>query len=122
MKKDGLRALALIGAGVLGLLALNLAKPNPWVDLAEDGISAGAVALLWVGLHRRGRFGGRPWIYIGVGLTTWVLGDLVWDGYAVAGRVRPDVSLADVFYLVGYPLLAVGSLPDGAAAGRTPAP
>ena len=43
--------------------------------------------------------------------------DLVWDGYAVANRVRPNVSLADVFYLVGYPLLAAGLYQNGTAAG-----
>ncbi len=108
MRRSGSRILVVIGLAILGLLALNTGKPNPWIDLSDDGVSALAVAALWVGLYRRGRWGGKAWIYIGMGLTAWVIGDLVWDGYAVANRVRPDVSLADAFYLVGYPLLAIG--------------
>ena len=106
-------------AAVLALVALNSLKPSPWASLAEDGVSAAAVAAIWVGLFRRGRWGGRPWVYVGLGMTAWVVGDLVWDGYAVAGLVRPDVSFADLFYLAGYPLLAFGLYEMApAAAGR----
>jgi diguanylate cyclase len=98
-----------VGAAALVVLAINLTGPtNEWVGLAEDAISASAVFALWVGLRRRGDWGGRSWVYVGLGLTCWVVGDFVWDGYTVAGIARPDVSLADVFYLVGYPLLALG--------------
>ena len=90
-------------------MGAQLARPgNEWVGLTEDAVSAAALAVLWVGLRRRGGWGGRPWVFVALGLTCWVVGDLVWDGYTLAGVVRPDVSLADAFYLVGYPLLAVG--------------
>jgi diguanylate cyclase (GGDEF)-like protein len=41
-------------------------------------------------------------------VTLWLAGDMVWDGYALAGVERPDVSFADLFYLAGYPLLVLG--------------
>ena len=48
------------------------------------------------------------WRLIAGGLTCWVVGDLLWDTYAYLRWDRPPVSVADVFYLVGYPLLAAG--------------
>src|SRR4029077_7575638 len=36
------------------------------------------------------------------------VGDLVWDAYAYLRWERPAVSFADVLYLAGYPLLALG--------------
>ena len=40
-------------------------------------------------------------------MTCWVVGDLVWDAYAYL-RGAPAASFADVLYLAGYPLLALG--------------
>ena len=95
--------------GAVALWAINLLGPaNQSVGLIEDAVSAAAVVALWIGLRRRGSWGGRSWVYVGLGLTCWVVGDLVWDGYTVANLVRPEVSYADAFYLVGYPLLALG--------------
>jgi diguanylate cyclase (GGDEF)-like protein len=107
-KRNRSRALWWVGGAILALAALNSLRPSAWANLGEDGVSAAAVVAIWVGLFRRGRWSGRPWVYVGLGMTVWVVGDLVWDGYAVAGVVRPDVSLADLFYLAGYPLLALG--------------
>ena len=86
----------------------SLGRNGSWVGPVEDAVSAAAVLALWIGLRRRPGWGGRSWVYVGLALTCWVVGDLTWDGYAVAGIVRPDVSFADAFYLVGYPLLALG--------------
>jgi diguanylate cyclase (GGDEF)-like protein len=98
-----------VGIGAVVLWALNSLGPgNEWVGVTEDAVSTSALALLWVGLWRRRDWAGRPWVFVAAGLTCWVVGDLVWDGYALAGFVRPDVSLADAFYLAGYPLLALG--------------
>jgi signal transduction histidine kinase len=45
------------------------------------------------------------WLLIAGGLALWTVGDLLWSVYELAGR-DPFPSLADVFYLDGYPLLA----------------
>src|SRR4029453_4898987 len=48
------------------------------------------------------------WRLIAAGVTCWVIGDLLWDAYAYLHWDRPSVSVADVLYLAGYPLLAAG--------------
>src|SRR5262245_872643 len=104
MRREVVRSLWWVGAGIVALFAVNTLMSGEAAGLAEDSVSALAVAALWVGLYRRGPHR-RPWVWIGLGVALWVAGDLVWDGYALAGLVRPDVSLADLFYLAGYPLL-----------------
>ncbi len=50
-----------------------------------------------------------PWLVFGVGILVQVLGDLVFAVYEVGfDREPPSPSVADLFYLVGYPMLAAG--------------
>ncbi len=107
MRREGARVLWWVGLGVVGLALVNRYVQGDDAGYVEDVVSAIAVAALWVGLYRRGH-GGRAWACIGLGVTLWVAGDMVWDGYSLAGVVRPDVSFADLFYLAGYPLLVFG--------------
>jgi signal transduction histidine kinase len=52
-----------------------------------------------------------PWLLFAVGITTQVLGDLVFAIYEVGfDREPPTPSIADVFYVAGYPLIAAGIL------------
>ena len=97
------------GLGAFALFAVNAKAPDSeWVGLAEDLVSAGALVGLWFGVRRQTTVSRRAWTLVGVGFTCWVVGDFVWDGYALEGAVRPDVSLADAWYLAGYPFLAAG--------------
>ncbi len=101
------------GVAVLAaaLLALNAAAPGTtWVGLTEDLVSAGAVVCLWIGARRHEPGARRGWLWLALALSCWVAGDLIWDGYAVVGRERPDVSYADALYLLGYPLMAIGMM------------
>jgi len=104
------RALWLLGgAGLALLVGLSFWAPeSKWVGLAQDMVSAAAVVGLWVGARRQARVSVRAWTLIALGVTCWVVGDFVWDGYTFLGVGRPGVSIADVFYLGGYPLLAAG--------------
>ena len=91
-----------------------------WIGLSQDIVSALAIVALSVGARRRNRAGRRPWMWVGLALACWVLGDFVWDGYVFLGIERPDVSAADLFYLLGYPLLALGLFQmSRARAGRS---
>jgi diguanylate cyclase len=95
--------------GVLALFAVNSLGPDgKWVGLIEDAVSATAVIGLWVGCRRRSGPSRRPWVFISVALTFWVVGDVVWDGYAFLHITRPDVSIPDFWYLIAYPILAFG--------------
>jgi PAS domain S-box-containing protein len=48
-----------------------------------------------------------PWRFLALGQAAFVLGDLIWFSYDLAG-VDPFPSFADGFYLLGYPLFAIG--------------
>jgi diguanylate cyclase (GGDEF)-like protein len=107
MRREDARALWLVGLGILALAAIKRFLVGESAAYAQDVVSAVAVVALWVGLYRH-RHSPRAWACIGLGVTLWVAGDLVWDGYSLAGVDRPDVSFADLFYLAGYPLLVCG--------------
>ena len=99
-----------LGGVVLVLLvAVSWWAPDgKWVGLAQDLVSAAAAAALWVGVRRHRDASRRAWMLIAMGVTCWVIGDFVWDAYAFLGLELPDVSIADIFYLAAYPLLAAG--------------
>jgi signal transduction histidine kinase len=71
--------------------------------LAELGAILGIV----VGVRRYRPAAPLAWLLIAGGLALWMVGDLFWSAYALAGR-DPFPSPADFFYLAGYPLLAAG--------------
>jgi len=74
------------------------------------GIGAGSVlALLVAGLRRRLPFE-TGWPFFAAGLAAFVAGDTVGSAYQSAGGSIPFPSLADLFYLLGYPALATGAL------------
>jgi diguanylate cyclase (GGDEF)-like protein len=51
------------------------------------------------------------WFLLGVAILSWGVGDLLWATYEVAlDQEAPFPSLADGFYLAGYPLMFVGVL------------
>ena len=103
------RALWWVGAAAVVLYGVSRsALDDRWIGLTQDIVSALAIVALAVGARRRSPAGRRPWFWVGLALACWVLGDFVWDGYAFLGVDRPDVSAADLFYLLGYPLLAYG--------------
>ena len=47
------------------------------------------------------------WLLIAAGQASWALGDVVWTTIDMTGGT-PYPSVADILYVVGYPLLAVG--------------
>src|SRR5689334_1226482 len=103
------RGLVWIGAAALVLYVVSRSRlDSNWIGLFEDLVSAVAVVGMGIGARRRHDTRGRPWFWIGLALACWVAGDFVWDGYALFGVARPDISFADLFYLIGYPLLALG--------------
>jgi diguanylate cyclase (GGDEF)-like protein len=51
----------------------------------------------------------RAWALVAAALGAWVVGDIVWDVITIVSG-EPSVSIADVVYLVGYPLFALGIL------------
>ena len=91
--------------------------PTVIVQLTWPGTAAASVVLglgatvlcaaAWLGFHRHRGAARRAWLFVGIGLTSWLIGDML---YVVA----PDplgasgLSVPDVGWLLGYPTLAVG--------------
>jgi len=96
-----------------GLLATAIYFLLPWNTLGQglvyDGIGVSAAAAVVGGtyLHRPAQR--LPWILFAAGLLAFAIGDTIFNLYdKVWHRNPPLPSAADVFYLSGYPFLAVG--------------
>jgi signal transduction histidine kinase len=75
-------------------------------------IGATSVVAIWVGSARHLPRGQRlPWQLFAFGLLGQVAGDAIFAVYEISlNREPPSPSIADAFYLGGYPLLALGVL------------
>jgi diguanylate cyclase (GGDEF)-like protein len=95
-------------AAVLGASA---ALPWPtwtYVLLYESAVLL-AAGLAWSALPRISPRDRLPWALVAAAVTLWGIGDAAWDAITLSGS-DADVSVADVFYLSGYVVLAVGVL------------
>jgi len=70
------------------------------------GLVAVAGIVAGVRMHRLPR--PLPWLLLAAGQLAFVLGDALWDVYDLIPGTSPSPCPADVLYLAGYPLLAVG--------------
>jgi len=96
-----------------GLTAIGVYFLLPWNSTAQSvlydliGISS-AVAIL-VGTRRHRPALSVPWYLFAAGMLAFSVGDILFNSYArIWHRDPPVPSVADVFYLGGYPLLAIG--------------
>jgi len=59
---------------------------------------------------------GRPWLLIGLGALSYTVGDAVWAYMEIVQKIEvPYPGIPDLFYLLEYPLFAVGILSAGLA-------
>lgn len=59
---------------------------------------------------------GRPWLFIGLGALAFLVGDVIYSYVEVILQQTPPYpGAADVFYLLEYPLVAVGAISAGTA-------
>jgi signal transduction histidine kinase len=98
---------------VAGLAATALYFMLPWNSteqwLLYDLIGVGSAAAVLVGTHRYRPALSAAWYLFAAGLMAFAVGDVLFNFYArIWHRELPIPSVADVFYLAGYPLLAVG--------------
>ena len=100
---------------VVGLAATALYFALPWDSFAQTlvydaiGASAAAASVLGARIHRPSLR--LPWYLFGAGLFAFSVGDVLFNLYAFVWHRDPPVpSIADVFYLAGYPLLTAGLL------------
>jgi signal transduction histidine kinase len=103
-------ARAYFAAG-LGAVALYFALP--WDSFAQtlvyDAIGASAAAASLAGARLFRPSLRLPWYLFGAGLLAFSVGDVLFNLYAFVWHRDPPVpSVADVFYLAGYPFLTAG--------------
>jgi len=73
-------------------------------------IGLGSAAAVLVGTRRMKPDHPGAWVLIAAGLGMSAVADLVWEIYEFALRIQPQGSIADIFYLAYYPLIAAGIL------------
>jgi diguanylate cyclase (GGDEF)-like protein len=96
--------------GALLLLAFFVLPPaSVEQSVVYDVVGLFAVGAAIVAISRYRPAGWRPWLLIAAGQLAFVVGDILWTVYALQGE-DPYPSTADISYLVGYPLIAIGLL------------
>jgi signal transduction histidine kinase len=96
---------ALLAIGVYLTLPYNLESAVLYDVIAGSSLVAIAVGI-WI--HRPAR--PLPWILLAAGFGAFVAGEITWHVYSYGLGQDPFPSVADLFYLAGYPLLATGLL------------
>ncbi len=96
---------------VLGAVAVSVyvlvgddSPVRQWLYPAIAVLAATALAVNAALAPTRARL---AWLLIATGQVCWALGDVVWTAIDITGG-NPYPSVADVLYVAGYPLLAVG--------------
>ncbi len=98
---------------VAGVAATGVYYLLPWDSTAQgflyDAIGASAAAAVVAGAHLNRTRQKLPWYLFGAGLLSFAVGDTIFTLYENVWQREPPIpSSADVFYLLGYPFLAVG--------------
>lgn len=102
---------AWLAAFPVGLLLIGLYYALPAESVEQSAVYdtigglAVVAALVALALHRPSSV--APWLLMAVGQLAFVVGDIIWAVYAALGE-EPFPSIADVAYLAGYPLIAIG--------------
>jgi hypothetical protein len=95
-------AVGAAAVSVYTLLGDSAARATLYAVIAV--LAASALAVSAVVAPTRARF---AWLLIAISQVAWALGDVVWTTISLTGG-NPDPSAADVLYVIGYPMLAVG--------------
>lgn len=101
--------LVAFGAVAAGLIVLHLFFPDGWTgELTYLGVTLGAGAVALCGAARqRGRFR-APLFAIALGVMLSGVGDLVFYSYVHLRGTEPDISVADIGWLLSYVAIIVG--------------
>ena len=95
-----------VGAAAVTLHA-NLPEASGLAQPLYVLIAVLSATVLTVSAVIRGTGARVAWTLIAASQVSWAIGEVVWTLIDLAGGT-PDPSVADVFYVSGYPLLAVG--------------
>ncbi len=103
------------GTAVAGAVALTIPAVSSSAGVVMGyflyPIASVASAAFLIGSASRCRGQERwAWIVLGLGVGFWALGECAWQGYVIGGIEVPYPGLADIFYVLGYPLMLAGVL------------
>ena len=110
-RKPGLGAgwSSLFALGTIGAVAFVVIPTSLTTELLlYDGVVALAVVVSFIGWRRAEPGHRRAWLCSSIGLAGFLVGDLLWWGYGLAGQ-SPFPSVADVFSLAGYVPLGIAA-------------
>ena len=98
---------------VAGLATIAVYFALPWNSFAQtlvyDAIGVSAALATFAGARLHNPSLRLPWYLFAAGLFAFSIGDWLFNMYAFVWETDPPVpSVADVFYLAGYPFLAAG--------------
>jgi len=104
---------AIIAVHALLIIAFGLDNDSSIVvnDLFLPVESLLALAVVWYGAWRTSRRDiklGRAWYVITLSMLFWFLGETLWSVIELILKQEPFPSIADVFYLLYFPLFIVG--------------
>src|SRR5262245_39150756 len=86
-----------------------LVMPVAWAGHLLSGAAGGtAVACTLAGVRRHRPPNGGGWLIFAVGVSLWMAGDIAYAVSDLREMTLPYPSIADVFYLSAYPVIAVG--------------
>jgi signal transduction histidine kinase len=102
---------SVLSAGLLGFEILSEDVAFNFSQIAYVIVPAGAgLALMGAAMTRTGR-SRLAWLTIGIGVLAWGIGETIWVYYEAILKIEvPYPGWADVFYILGYPLVFVGVL------------
>jgi two-component system sensor histidine kinase/response regulator len=96
-------------AGILAAVAYFLIPSTDAKNVLYALVGLSAPAAIAVGIRVRSPSFPLPWYLLASGLLLFVVGDAIWNlQQSVLGEEPPFPSIADTFYLTGYPVLAAG--------------
>jgi diguanylate cyclase (GGDEF)-like protein len=99
-------AAPVIGA-VLTAVFYALAQGSVEQSAVYDALGLLMVGASLVGIRIHRPAGWQPWLLLAIGQLLFVVGDIIWTTYAALGE-DPFPSPADIAYVLGYPVIAIG--------------
>ncbi|HME52962.1 MAG TPA: hypothetical protein VKM55_12145 [Candidatus Lokiarchaeia archaeon] len=81
--------------------------------LLMASIAFGAIFLLIMGsMYKYSTTMGKVWLFLGIGMAAWFVGESLFTFYTLTWYPLdpPSPNVSDLFYLIAYPILAIGLL------------
>lgn len=100
---------SIIGIGLIIIFATFISKEatKTVTDILYVTITGISLALTSILASRFGNKGnhGKAWLFFLGAASSWFIAETTWTVYELAYNVNPFPSIADIFYIIGYPFL-----------------